>query len=93
MLTTPLPSPLSLSLSLQEAEDDDDATNRSSGLRRQQSRDQAATPTSHWNVDGDDLNRADIDVRYVYLLFIVNDSTCTSLVHSFLWLSLACVVA
>lgn len=35
----------------------------SNRLGRQQSR--RDTPTSHWNIDGDDMNRVDIDVRWV----------------------------
>ena len=31
---------------------------------RQQSHD--TLPTSHWNIDGDDLNRVDIEVRWVW---------------------------
>ena len=31
---------------------------------RQQSHD--TLPTSHWNIDGDDLNRVDIEVRWAW---------------------------
>ena len=31
-------------------------------MGRQQSHD--TLPTSHWNIDGDDLNRVDIEVRW-----------------------------
>lgn len=33
-------------------------------MGRQQSHD--TLPTSHWNIDGDDLNRVDIEVRWVW---------------------------
>ena len=44
-------------------EDEDDVTNRRGSLRHQQSRDQTVNSASHWNVDGDDLNRSDVEVR------------------------------
>ena len=68
----PLSFPLPPSLP-QVREDDDEVTNRNASMRggggggggrmgRQQSHD--TLPTSHWNIDGDDLNRVDIEVRW-----------------------------
>ena len=48
------------------AQDDDEATNRRAAAA--QSRPEGsgvALPTSRWNVDGDELPKADIDVRLV----------------------------
>lgn len=42
--------------------DDDEATNRRAGPRRQ-SGTGLHLPTSRWNIDGDELPRADIEVR------------------------------
>ena len=57
-----------ISFSNQEV-DDDELTNSSAGFRdpQQQQGDGPAPgvgmPTSRWNVDGDELPRADLDVR------------------------------
>ena len=48
--------------------DDDEVTNSMASRGPQQQGERAgpgvAMPTSRWNVDGDELPRADLDVRY-----------------------------
>ena len=58
-----LPSPPSSS---QEV-DDDEVTNSQAGERAQQKGEGAGVgmPTSRWTIDGEELLRSDIDVRYV----------------------------
>lgn len=69
ILTQPQRAEEEINLVSDTREDDDEVTNRSAGMRgggggrigRQQSHN--ILPTSHWNIDGDDLNRVDIEVR------------------------------
>ena len=60
------PPPLTLTPSSQEV-DDDEVTNSQAGERAQQRGEGAGVgmPTSRWTIDGEELLRSDIDVRYV----------------------------
>ena len=67
-----LPPPLSSLLlssppSSSQEVDDDEVTNSQAGERAQQKGEGAGVgmPTSRWTIDGEELLRSDIDVRYV----------------------------